>query len=410
MTDMEFDVQAAQLLEPLQDDDRPAPPPAYDMAVAIRSGSRIRTMHVLAASVAALVVVAIAATAAMLGGQSHDGRVPAAATETMIPNPTSTITTSDLPMAPCTLTTLPLPATMGKFTALGQATTDPTGKYVLESFFDENTTGPVQVRIVLWHDGIAQVLPVPTGGAGGIAVNSSGTVIGGEGFSPGHVPFQPPWMYADGQLTYLDDTGLVEATPDAINSVGDIAGTATDATGSLTAVIWPGGQPNHFIAVPGSRNGFIFAITDDRTLVGHLPAGPTVWRPTGSTWTHQTLRSGTPDPDAEILAIQGDHMVGVANYYGYTFAVAWTAGATTPSYVGPATVATELSGVAVDGDAVGYFSDNVDNQMSGIRLHDGKIERLPDPADRMNTDAVAISTDGHTIVGTNSTHALEWHC
>lgn len=365
---------------------------------------RRRRRHWAAASaVTALVVVAVGVVAIIRAPSPREDTDPApvaALPVTDAPLPATVVTDG------CTVHVLPLPPRSGP--SVDAESVDPTGRYVTGSV--EGHVGSV----LLWIDGKPQLLDIPAPAKGReypVGVNAAGVVVGYSDRMGG-------WVYRHGQVSWLPalpGKHLPGPTwPSAINNRGDVVGISGGR-----AVIWPADQPGRVRQVGYDVPGEITGISDDGLMVGKLDQQTRLWNRDG---TIHFPPLGFRNPHLIAGAwVLGELGVGPATALtdsgfpyalwnlktGATIALAVDATAATSFYPeGLSETGAVLVGLRIARGSRIYDQANVRPAI----LRDGKVILLPLPESPADTVALAISGDGHTIVGNDQNRALLWHC
>lgn len=192
--------------------------------------------------------------------------------------PTAATTAHAMPaMATCRSALLPVPAGTTESSVNGG---DPTGRYLVGVGFHVGGA-----EGLLWVDG--QPTPVdqsplsPYNQVQFNAVDNHGTIVGDRTTDNG---FQTDaFIYRDGRFTILPAPNPGDSAEAlAINSAGDVVGTAFGATGPQP-VEWPAGRAGtvRVLPTPGDVGGFAAGVDQDGTVVGYLapwpPGTPYVW-------------------------------------------------------------------------------------------------------------------------------------
>jgi hypothetical protein len=295
----------------------------------------------------------------------------------------------------CTVRALPLPASLpGPPQLVAAGAIDPTGRYI---------AGYANGWAVLWVDGKPRVLDKAPGSVA-VAVNSSGVVVGWASGVQG-------WVYRGGRVNPLPKLpGPGAAGPTAINSRGDIVGSS-----GAQGVIWPADQPGQVRPI-GDGYAKLAGISDDGLIVGtlHSDNAGHLWNRDG---TVHPLPAGFPYHPHLVAGPwvlgRADALTGPVGYRNALWNV--KTGAIISLAVNTTTVGFLANALGESGAVVGYFVDVVPGALSQrgrpAILRDGTVIILPPPQDHPDdAEAGSISADGHTIVGTNNTQALLWHC
>jgi len=411
---MDHDDDGVIMLEPLRHIGEP-PAPGYDIGTAMASGRRIQRRRRITGAVA--VVAAVAAAVA----------VPVAlhSSTTSAPRPTPAhLKEGALDIVSCHASVLSVPAAAlpapGYEAAVESVVMDPTGHYI---------AGRIAVssrdwyKIVLWHDGVATVLPIPHKYVYVDGVNASGTVLGEIDSSPGH-SLTGIWEYRDGHVTTVHATGP-QLLPTGINARGDIAG-VTNYSGegdSWPGVIRAGTTTLTVLRVhhqdPNNTSGTgSVAIGDDGTVVADVGSLPYVW-PAGAQGHMLPVLPHMPKPfTVTPVAVRGTWAVGVGNAGPPENDVVsgWIWNLKTGTYSRFPGNWTDLEGVNASGEAVGSYTPGSFNVPIVVR--NGRVSQLPMGTIVHNSvDPKAISDDGRTIVGSFDPDdflrpwaGIEWRC
>lgn len=221
------------------------------------------------------------------------------------PPPTATVAAP----AGCASSPLPLPPDTGGIDIRG---VDPTQRYIVAiSYRGADETA------LLWHgDGQPQVVA----GAEDVTVedvNASGVIAGtrhaagpaGAGGAAGDRAV----LIRDGQVRVLPmPAGALSTSAVAINTRGDVAGTALLEAGSQRAVVWRAGAAAPVLLPVEARTTTAAAINDDGVVIGN--AGDIrhgyAWAPDG---TAKALPVPTGYLKAEARAVTGDWALGWAD-------------------------------------------------------------------------------------------------
>ena len=396
-----------QLMAPLLADDRPEPPPRYDVDAAIRTGRHRATVRAAVAGAAAFLLVAAAvAVPVVVNSLSHDRVVTG-------PTPAPVVTGPPGPTADCVGTGLTAPQTdLGVFSTPTGAQMDPTGRYIVATFIDESVGSVGGAKSVLWDGGVATVLPVGIGQVGAIGVNSDGTVVGGGSLGDSARAYTQPWIYRGGTWQYLARPSNIDVSPRAIDSAGNVYGESAEGF-----VFWPADALDAPEVIAGTAGDSIGGVTDDGMILGS--AGPTdrlpaLWRHTGDTWTRQYLPTGDFGRSGMAFGFANGLAVGYVKYgdaYGFHAAI-WHPGEAGPLLVGG--TGDFLIAVTAGGDAIGGHIGAPQTDMKPLRYHDGVLAELPAPSSGDGVggsrSATGISADGHTVVGMSDVVVDVWHC
>ncbi|HKE65470.1 MAG TPA: hypothetical protein VKB59_12600 [Micromonosporaceae bacterium] len=415
------DRAAVDLMRPLRDvDPTDGPPPRYDVSSAMRQADTIRHRRMAVGAFVAVAAVALAVGVPLgLRSHPHGGPTATAASPSASVRPSSSPTpkgqrptltsAADLPLANCTVDTLPVPAGVGAYTAWVGGYVDPTGRYLAGSLIKPFTLPlsdykPGKAVLVDLQTGHVTLIPIADGGASG--VNASGTVIGTTG--PNYIG----WVYRNGHVSPLPKFKGSPIAPSAINANGDIVGHATVGN-TDTSVIVRANQPG-IVKELLPKGIYVDTITDNGTIAGRYHDKPWIGDGKGD---GRTLPTDATDPRGEVYKITGDYAVGWGlNDHGQgLFPMVWNLanGVLTPYPMVP------LWQVATDGTVVGDVSDG-DNRV-GLIGHNGVLQRLPTgAASDLQVVVDDMTADGHTVVGKRRTSAtvsgpisevgLIWHC
>jgi len=179
--------------------------------------------------------------------------------------------------ATCRSTALPVPAGTTESSVNGG---DPTGRYLVGVGFRVGGADGL-----LWVDG--HLTPVDQSPLSPYiqvqfnAVNDHATIVGNRMID--YSLQTEAFIYRGGRFTILPAPNPGDTTEAvAINSAGDVVGTAFGPTGPQP-VEWPAGRPGtvRVLPTPGDAGGFAAGIDQDGTVVGYLapwpPGTPYVW-------------------------------------------------------------------------------------------------------------------------------------
>ncbi|MCG5471692.1 hypothetical protein LADH09A_005693 [Micromonospora sp. LAH09] len=369
------------------------PEPRVDVGRAVRDGRRRRQRRRVGGATAVTVLVGLGVVSVVELGRPPTP--PAAVTPILAASPTAAASTAAAPPVTCEASWLPQP--IGGSVAVANRV-DPTGRYIVGDIGTGNEDG----RVVLWTDGRAGVLPASARHAA--AVNARGVVVGTDGGGRG-------WVYRNGKLRFLaTPPGYQAVLVHAVNSRGDIAGTASGAGESHQAVLWSAERPQEFRLIGRQGSGAI-AISDDGTVVGSMDQLPYRWTPEG---TGAALAVPDGYPRASVDSAYGEWAIGMVpgdrkGNAVQMLPVRWnlSTGAVTllpfPS----------ASGIAGTGDLL------VDDGAPLVVAPDGTSRRLPGRPEVHSTDAGTytangISGDALTVVGAayenEAYRPLVWRC
>jgi hypothetical protein len=383
-----------------------APPPRLEIAQIVQTGrSQARRRRLLTAGGGvAAALAATAAVPAMVSPLLGDTQQPAAA-----PCDVSDMEVSGLPVPEAALAVDSNRSNVD----VQIAGVDPTGRYVVGNGViwseHESSDGTVAGRsgtgettgMILWDEGRPTFIPNPPGESRTATdVNGSGVVIGGSGGSA-----QDPWVYRQGEVTDLPaPTNYRQASAQAINTSGDVAGTAMDDDGHVVVVIWPAEQLDQPIVLTEPAFGAtVHGITEDGLVVGGIETGtpigngetlmtssPHLWTEAGD-GRNLELPSGVTG--ADMTSIGGDWAVGLA--WRPASGDSDRSDSSMPADMSPVPVRWDVRTGAVEeldtgnpsllrAEAVSAAGDVVmiSWDLSEIALfRDGRAFRLPDPAE-----------------------------
>lgn len=371
----------------------PVPEPRVDVRRAVRDGRR-RRQHRRVGGIAALTVLAGVGVvgAVQVGGTASP---PAATTPALAVSPGETRSAAPRPAVTCQASWLSQP--IGGPVAVASGV-DRSGRHIIGDI----GTGHEDGRVVLWTDGRPVVLPKTARHAG--AVNASGHVVGTNGDGTG-------WVYRDGKLRFLaTPPGYDAVLVHAVNTRGDIVGTARRSDDSHQAVLWSTEHPQQYRLI-GQRGSSATGITEDGTIVGAMGDRPYRWTPQGV-----GAALAVPDgyPRASVESAQGEWAIGMVpgDRQGgavQMLPVRWnlsTGAVSLLPYPG-------VSDVAGNGDVL------VGDGAPLVVAPDGTSRRLPGRPEVRATEpgtymAERISDDGLTVVGAvyenEAYRPLVWRC
>jgi hypothetical protein len=289
----------------------------------------------------------------------------------------------------CAVDQLDLPAgTAGGAVANG---IDPSGRYVI------GLTGARDApRAVLWTGGTVTVLP---GAFTPQAVNAAGLIAGFTGPNRhGDEKQQHPVVYDGTRLVPLPlPDGGVGGAAYAVNTHGDVLGTAVRANGSPIAVRWrTAGTVAVATTVAGATG---LGLNDDGVAVGFDLPGPHALR-----WAADGATTALPVPhgadSATAVAAAGDWAAGDASLppTGSKEDLTTRAAVRWNLRTGAVELISGISGsrVSASGTVAGRTSTGA------LALwRDGRISTLPLPpgGTRYGGSLSGITADGHTLVG-----------
>jgi hypothetical protein len=289
----------------------------------------------------------------------------------------------------CAVDRLDVPAgTAGGVAATG---IDPSGRYVI------GLTGARDApRAVLWTGGAATVLPVAFAPQ---AVNAAGLIAGFTG-PDRHADEkrQRPVVYDGTRLVPLPlPDGGVGGVAYAVNTHGDVLGTAVRADGSWIAVRWRTAGTVAIATTVAGVSGL--GLTEDGVAVGfHLP-GPQALR-----WTADGATTALPVPHgadaAAAVTAAGDWAAGDASLppTGSKDDLTTQAAVRWNLRTGAVELISGISGSRVS--AAGTIAGTTSTGALAL-WRDGRIFTLPLPAggSPYRNSLSGISADGHTLVG-----------
>jgi probable HAF family extracellular repeat protein len=259
-----------------------------------------------------------------------------------------------------------------------------------------------------WNGTTLSDMDSPSSTQGTIAhgIGPTGTVVGetdsGLAFT---------WTTGGGFNFLATPAGKIDAAAWGINAAGDVAGQATDSSGTiLAATVWRAGGANSLLSPAGA---FFFSvgrgINNSRTVVGNSNDDgssevATVWNYNSTTdsWTAQSIGTLTGGPDSSALAINNaGNVVGESartpgNGVG---AFIWHPGDTSLTDLDPTDSLgnTQANGINSSNDVVG----NIGNRGAFIwDTSDGivDLQTLLDPSsDFTLTGAAGINDNGDII-------------
>jgi hypothetical protein len=282
---------------------------------------------------------------------------------------------------------------------------DPTGTRL--AGYRVDPAGARSAETVVVRDGTVTVIPAPGTGRPGtpVAVDRSGTVYGWTKTAE-EIDSKVPWVYRAGVTRRLPiPAGYAGAGIDGVNARGDVAGNAYRRVGTTvhqTGVVWPAGaHDSPVVTDPGPEFSFVevAGIADDGTLVGRAASSPDdmtsyTWRPGGPA---RRLAEPAGGWSARVSGVNGRWAFGhLLNGAGPAAPTRWnlaTGAVETFPDVYPSASVVSPDGVLVVNDPRAERVVVVDAA--------GGVHQLPTPGGR----AVAISTDGRTLVG-----SAMWTC
>src|SRR5262245_15909566 len=175
------DRAAVDLMRPLRDaNPNDGPPPRYNVSSAMRHGDAIRHRRMAVGVFVAVAVVALAVGIPLGLRPSHHVGPPVASSPSpsVRPSPSPTPkglrptlkSAAELPLANCTVDTLPVPAGVGPYSTWAGSSVDPTGRYLAGSLIKPFTLPlsnylPGKAVLVDLQTGHVTLIPVADGGA-----------------------------------------------------------------------------------------------------------------------------------------------------------------------------------------------------------------------------------------------------
>jgi uncharacterized membrane protein len=383
--------------------DEPAPPSRLGVDDALAAGrSWVRRRRLVTVAAAAVVV------ALVLGGVAIAANGGARQTRPAYP-PSS-------PAPSCTVARLA--AARPDNATIIVAAADPSGRYVVGEANEP-------AGVVLWTDGVPANITTDTA-VRVWAVNRSGTMVGEQ--TVGGMDSRPV-VYRNGHFAVLPvPAGVDSAVARAINTRGDIVGTAVLANRTTHAMRWPAGDTAAGIVLPGGTQSSAAAgIGDDGTVVGHIDdlAQPYLWHPDGR---GEPLPVPAGKPGGSANGISGDWAYGTVDFLAHSTVSANT-GLRRATSLSPSArwnlrtmQVDELPqlaayGVAANGTIVGAMTTEKGWQLLGpARWHNNMLEPLPTLSpDRDRVGQMHITADARTIVGGSGGGGTGqmptiWHC
>ncbi|BCY13922.1 hypothetical protein [Actinoplanes sp. L3-i22] len=361
----------------------------WALPAARRRARRRRRAAALAGVGTALAVGALVAVPKLvLGGGPAPGPALPAATPTATREPV------------CTVVALPLPSGA---TGVAGAGVDPTGRYILGHTDDAGQ----DFHPVLWTDGVAARLSMPTRSVQLTDVNSAGVVVGLAG---GDGAEDRVFRYAGGRYTMLKmPSGNWHPYPEPrINEAGDVlinAEPAGNSGGAGTIVLlWPAGSTTPTkLPLPKGASGHDLA--DDGSVVGGIVRDGVV----DSAWvwdrTGKGHRLSTPKgKQSSALAVSGDWVTGGI----------WESGDTVLWDRRTGAVAADLAADSDPGIAVNAAGLMIDSE--GRLIRDGRVTELPAGGAGRAARASAVSDSGLVVGVVTETNgdrvagATAWQC
>jgi probable HAF family extracellular repeat protein len=300
--------------------------------------------------------------------------------------------------APTTIGRIELPGLGGQFT---QAT----GINRLGQVIGVASTPTGEYHAMLWIDGIAHDLGVPSAGSFAAAsdINDQGQVTvssGGRGF-----------LWNAGSYRDLGTLGGTLGSLLALNNPGQVAGTSTTAAGETHAFFWTASGMTD-LGTLGGTFSFAADINDRSQVVG------TAATATGSQhvflWEAGTLTDlGTPSNSSsdfsQAIAINGaGQVIGLAfNAAGQLHSFLWAGGQPTDLGGGSYALAQAIND---RGQVVGEA--DVNGADVAFLWENGAMQTLPGLAGGTNNSAVAINSQGWaagwTQLGSGALSAVLW--
>jgi hypothetical protein len=278
----------------------------HDAVVLGRRGVRNRRAGIAGACLLVAVIVVVAL--AVPGGVGHRRALLPAVTVSGPPS----VWPSETPTGPavCRPTELAYPAGI---TTGALEDVDPTGRWIVG--IGTGSTSSADVPIV-WHDGVPDIVPVPTGSRiqlFSLSVNWTGEVAGSVEYPTGR---SAAFVYAGGTTTILTvpdawQARFVEASD--INSRGDVLGYAETPGAGKRTVVWRAADRTRPVVLATSDRMSASAIGDGGIVVGGgisdtQPSFPYLWNASGV--GHQLSETpGTTGGGAD--GIHGNYIDGV---------------------------------------------------------------------------------------------------
>lgn len=311
----------------------------------------------------------------------------------------------------CELEQLPYPDEYGMSFGLAM---DSTGTYLAGRGYPEDPMSSYERYLMIWEDGELTELDVEGGDQTISGINPSGDAAINTYIDD---TIQTPMAYVDGEISELahDEQGQTRD----INDDGVIVGNLYDENLMETIpVYWetPDSDPVELEIPDSAENGSAAAIDGD-TIVGNVSSAdigdqvPVTWDLDGN-----ISELAGPDEADEFLGhagdIRGEWILGTLRLDGSedTVVVRWNAD-------GEAEVISDGSGAGINeqGWIVGY-----EETVQPVIWADDEVIELPilDDGEFANNQALAISDDGSTIIGSvdtdseevNQLAAAKWTC
>lgn len=306
--------------------------------------------------------------------------------------------------AACTYVAEPLVLPSGVTSALVSATDGTT------TFAGRSITSGRQ-QLILWHDGVPEGLPSPSGSLALTGINAAGDVVGERSGEAG--TGSPLWYHA-GAFQPASVFGGESPSLNGINGAGDIVGLISRA-GAAKVAVWRAGHQADPPVVLSTPDGFFPAfpqIGDDGSVaisgVIDSAAYGYVWAPDG---TRRTLTVPPGGAVSGVSGIRGQRIVGSVLGYG---AVEWDLSGALLST--PGTPTTEGLAVTSTGTVLMSYRQPGEQTTSPVVVTPGgNWHNLPAPAG--STRAVAASITEAGVVGgdyvdsaTGKTLPVRWTC
>jgi hypothetical protein len=191
------------------------------------------------------------------------------------PDPSPSATPRALPTR-CAIERLPVPNGQRASLVTGA---DPSGRFVLGA----SEQSGLRKQVIVWDNGVPQVVTVPGEDQALYAVNSAGIAVGSSYQGSTH----RSWLYRDGKLTALP--GSPAAHAQAVGETGILAGSRRLSETATVPVKWatPDSRPVD-LQVPAGWTGTGSVVGADGTVLGVLEQGRPntqtgyVWAPEGT--------------------------------------------------------------------------------------------------------------------------------
>ncbi|MFI5583801.1 hypothetical protein ACIA5G_02115 [Amycolatopsis sp. NPDC051758] len=269
----------------------------------------------------------------------------------------------------------------------------------------------VRQQLIVWHDGVPEALPSPSGSLDLTGVNAAGDLVGGRSVEVG--TGSPLWYHA-GAFQSPGVFGDESPRLHGINAAGDIVGLIS-RNGAQKVAVWRAGHLADPPAVLSTPDGFfptVPQIGDDGSVaifgVIESAAYGYVWAPDG---TRRTLTTPIGGTISRVAGIRGDRIIGSAWGYG---AVEWDlSGALLAA---PGTSTTEGIAVTSAGTVLMSYRNPAGQATVPVVVSPGADwQYLPAPAGSSSASAGSITESG--VVGgsyvdavTGKTLPVRWKC